>query len=117
MTLFTGLLNSTCDIYRQTSTYDASTTEYGEIDESWELSSSDVVCRLDLGGEPISQLRGGLIEMGIRRLFIPYATDILKNDKVVYGSDWYLVEDVSDIEGYSSFHHKEAMVRLTDGVS
>lgn len=115
--LYSGLLNTTCTIFRQTALYDPALTEYGEIDMVWETLYTGVVCRLDVGSVPMRQQRGGLVESGSRKLFVEVSVDIQKDDRVQVGSEYFSVVDVLTITGMIDSHHKEATLSLIDGYS
>ena len=114
LALYDGLLNDTCTIYRISSSFDVDTTEYGEMDETWGIVSSGTLCRLDIGSVPIRTTRGGWVETGMRSLFVQQATDLRKHDRVLVDGEYYAVDDVKQIVGYSTDHHKEANVSIID---
>lgn len=116
MGLFSGLLNSTCSIYRLSgrSGFNFTLSDEGEVDETWSLISSGTACRLDRMSTPMGRDIGGLIERGTGMLFLEYGTNIEDRDRVLLGGKWYVVTDVTIVEGLVDPHHLECSVVLID---
>jgi hypothetical protein len=117
MALYTGLLNSQCSIFRlsgYTGSYDYSSSDFGEVDETWSLIYTGVRCRKDMSSTGTLRLTGGMIETGGTTFYFKSDQDVEDGDRIELASKLYLVNDVIEVEGLSSIHHKEARVQLVD---
>lgn len=101
---YLGLLNTTCDIYRNTATTDG---PYGGV--TLTLQSSAVRCRLEMmaarefvgGAQPV---------VSTHRMFLPRGVDVRPEDVVDVTSVQYLVQYIDDSPGGKA-HHIELLCK------
>lgn len=113
------LFNTTCRIYRliNYTNYDFSTSNEGEVDESWGIVHRSIDCRVDRARTPTNRRSDGMVEIGDRVLFCGPEIDIRDGDRVKVDELFYGVVDVMPIYGYSDLHHHEVNIRLIDWIA
>ncbi|MFW9928141.1 MAG: hypothetical protein ACFFD1_01990 [Candidatus Thorarchaeota archaeon] len=113
---YLDLLNRTCTIYRLSGIddYDYSTSDEGEVTESWNSVSSDVRCRIDKPGFRGSRQQSGFIKAGSRRIFLPVETDLRLGDRLLVDGIYYSVSDSEVIDGMRDDHHIEGSIEIID---
>jgi len=99
-----ALFNKQATIQRKTVSY----SDSGSPTTTWQTVATDVSCAIETQRGDLTQGDGGRKENARYNAFFPASTDIQCEDRVVIGSETFLVEHVSDAAGRGN--HLEAIL-------
>lgn len=103
-----GILNATCDIYRQA----AGASDYGNPSGAFTLSTSGVICRWHERSSRETEEPSDIVDAHYT-VWFPYGTDVKENDRLLKSSRYFdVVQVVEDVAGESEI--TRVIVRIAE---